>query len=110
MRRNQKEGDPLSIAASLISDKIRQLPEFAEAKDLVIAGVAAKVAGATVEDMRAMGGFTAIIKDQVDALDNRFRKSHGSEIWRSSVVNELRSFYMEIRNSAVAKEQGNDKS
>lgn len=88
--RYESESRTWGIAAREISRRTRAMPEFQEARALVIDGAAAECRGADVAGMRALGGFTAVVERHVSALPDRFRVDCGSKLLPSSVAAELR--------------------
>ncbi len=80
----------LNTAARIVRDRIRALPEFAEARGLVVLAATAECRGKSVAEMRELGGFSEVIRRHIYALGAKYRdESHGSKMFPVSVVDEL---------------------
>jgi hypothetical protein len=95
--RYESESQTWSIAARTISQRIRDRPDFAEARALVVAAAFAACAGRDVAGMREIGGFSAAIEREIARLPERFRINHGSKLLPTTVVCELASDVGAIR-------------
>jgi hypothetical protein len=82
--------DSLGRAARIISDRIRKLPEFGEARRLVVLAAIAECRGKTVAEMRELGGFSEVVRRHIAALGAAYRVNHGSQMWPFSVADELK--------------------
>lgn len=91
MSRYEGESRTWGIAAREISKRIRAMPEFAEAREIVIAATVAECRGCDVPAMRALGGFTAVIGRHIAALPDQFRTPVGSKLLPATVASELRA-------------------
>lgn len=91
MSRYEGESRTWGTAAREISKRIRAMPEFTEARELVIAAAVAECHGCDVPAMRALGGFTAVITRHIAALPERFRAPVGSKLLPATVASELRA-------------------
>lgn len=86
-----------SLACLIIRNRIMELPEYAEAKELVIGAAFLECRGKTVAEMRELGGFTNVLLRYLDGLAHnpnemwaKFRVDHGSKMWPRTVVDTLR--------------------
>jgi hypothetical protein len=91
--------DSLSKAAAYISQNIRTLPEFARARSIVMSGALTVVRGAGVEDMRTLGGYSNVIRRQIEALPDEFKANRGSKLLSRSVIDELKFTVPELREA-----------
>ncbi len=82
--------DSLSRAARIISERIRALPEFAEARGLVVLAATTECRGKSVSELRELGGFSEVVRRHISALGEKYRVNHGSKMWPFSVVDELK--------------------
>lgn len=81
--------DSLSRAAAIVSERVRALPEFAHARSLVVAGAFDECRGRSVGEMRALGGFTEVLRRHVAALPGPYHADRGSRLLPRSVASEL---------------------
>lgn len=84
----------LSTAAGIVSARIRALPEFRNARELVLESAERRIfdydrAGPSVAVLRRMGGFTAIVEHAIAALPDHYRTNKGSKMLPRSVADEL---------------------
>lgn len=100
--------DPLNAAAGIVSDRIRALPEFVEARKAVVSGVADEIAGLDVPAMIALGGISQVVARHIEGLSDRYREDHGSQMWPWTIVDELGLLKGELRMDAqmMATRQG----
>jgi hypothetical protein len=89
--------DSLSRAANLIRERISALPEFAHARSEVVVAAIADCRGRNVAEMRALGGFSEVIRRHVDALPATYRLNYGSKLLPRTVVDTLRDFVPAMR-------------
>jgi hypothetical protein len=101
--RYESESRTWGIAARAISERIRAMPEFAEARQLVIDGAAAECGDASVPTMRALGGFSAVIERQIKALPDRFHAPVGSKLLPATVASELQLPGLDLVNAVKAR-------
>ena len=85
----------LNDANALVSQRIRGLPEFRNARDLVLESAERRVfdfdrGGPSVAVLRRLGGYTAIVEYAIAALPEHYRADKGSKMFPRSVVDELR--------------------
>lgn len=92
-----RESATWSIAARAVSERIRALPEFAEARNRVVRESVALCLGRDVASMRMLGGFTAVIEHQIGALPPEFSAPRGSKLLPASVASELLALREELR-------------
>lgn len=85
------EGESRSwgIAARIVRERIRALPEFASARTALVAQAIADCRGRSVEEMRALGGFSEVLSRLVAALPSEFRVNVGSKLLPATVAGEL---------------------
>jgi hypothetical protein len=89
--------DSLSVACAAVGSRVRALPEFNEAQEIVIGRAVAVCRGLSVATMRAIGGFSCEIRRQIEALPDAYRVNHGSKMFPRTVVDELRAAVPEMR-------------
>lgn len=95
--------DSLNRAAAIIHKRICGLPEFAAARGMVVAVTLAECRGRDVSAMRELGGFSAVLERNIDALPDKFRLNYGSKLLRRSVVDTLRAFVPSMREEVQAQ-------
>lgn len=81
-------------SAAAISDRIRRLPLYREARETVVR-VAVRVCRRG--DLRELGGITAVVQRQIDRLPPECHANHGSRVWPRSVAAELRAQAEDLR-------------
>ena len=84
--------DALGTAYGVILDRIRSSPEYIRAFETCVGVVKKTIAGASVEQMREMGGFTSIINRAIAkyALNHpEVRKNRGSAMITMTVADVL---------------------
>lgn len=89
--------DSLSRAARIIRARISALPEFAEARSLVVNAAIAECRDKDVDGMRELGGFSAVVRRQIDALPDAYRVNYGSKLLPRTVVDTLKDFVPAMR-------------
>ena len=102
----------LNTAYSIVSDRIRALPEYRNARELALESAVRRVFdydrdGPTVAVLRRMGGFTRIAEYALEMLPEHYRADKGSKMFPRSVVDELRADLPALREdlqTRVARE------
>lgn len=83
--------DSLSVAAAHLRREIQARPLYATSRASVIGAALAKCRGRDVPAMRVLGGFSAVIEREIDALPAECHESIGSQLLPFSIVNVLRA-------------------
>jgi len=89
--------DSLSRAHVEIRRRIAALPEFAEARELVLEQAFAECRGKSIPEMRELGGFSAVLERRIQALPARCQLNHGSQLIPYSVQDLLRAELASLR-------------
>jgi hypothetical protein len=81
----------LGTAAAIVRDRVRASESFAEARRWVKERVMARVMATdrSVDAMRQMGGWSAIIRTAITLLPDQYRANVGSEMFPATVAEEL---------------------
>lgn len=87
--RYESESRSWGIAARTVSGRIRAMPEFESTRARVVSEAIAECRGRSVEEMRALGGFSEVLSRLVAGLPPELRVNHGSKLLRASVAGEL---------------------
>lgn len=66
LHKDDPNPNPITAAINICMDRARQQPRFQDAMKRTVAAVAAATKGKSVEEMRALGGFTALLKQEFD--------------------------------------------
>lgn len=83
--------DSLSKAAGLVWQRVRALPEFTAERGRLVAMATALCADRDVEEMRSLGGFSAVLERLIEQLPEACRVNHGSKLIPLSVSSALRA-------------------
>lgn len=80
----------LSVAAAHLRQEIQARPLYATSRAAVIRAALDQCRGRDVPAMRVLGGFSAVIERQIDALPAECHVPVGSKLLPFSIVNVLR--------------------
>jgi len=90
--------DHIGPALKAIRNSIRNHPQYKVERENVVQYVATKVKGKSVEEMRAMGGFSSIITYAILHLANDYNMGTAMIPWTHQ--NEMASDLQSIRHDA----------
>lgn len=94
-----------SIACGIIRDRIIMSDKYRTAFDLVCATVYNVVAHSTYKQMKELGGFSAIIERECEALPAAYKANLGSSMFFDSIVQALKDDKQNIRIAVCGKVQ-----
>lgn len=81
----------VSKAVGAVSERVCALPEFAHARSEVVTEAIWICRGRTVAEMRALGGFSEVIRTCIDRLPSKYSVDYGSKMFPRTVADELRA-------------------
>lgn len=89
MSRYETESRTWGIAAQAVRERVRARPEFKSARAELVAGAIARCRGRSVQEMRALGGFSGVLHRLVASLPDEYRTNVGSKLLPATVASEL---------------------
>lgn len=100
----ESESRTWGIAARAVSARVRAMPEFTEALERIVAGSATACGPSpSVERMRELGGFSAVIEQQRLSLPQSCFDRIGSKLLPTSIAVELCASDLDLINKVKAR-------
>jgi hypothetical protein len=87
--RYESESATWGIAARIVRERIRALPEFEPTRAALVAQAINECRGRSVAEMRALGGFSEVLARLITALPASLRINVGSTLLPATVAGEL---------------------
>ncbi len=100
----ESESRTWGMAARIVTERVRAMPEFTEALELIVAGAVAVCGSApSVARMRELGGFSKVIEQQRLSLPQRCFAKIGTPLLPTSIAIELCAADLDLVNKVKTR-------